>query len=44
MHGHVLSLAIIIIIHFVQWLLEEFLKYLEDWEQSVDTRPDQVHK
>ena len=24
----------------LQWLLNEFLVYLENWEQSVATRPD----
>ena len=25
--------------HIVQWLEEEFLPYLEEWEKSVNNRP-----
>ncbi len=28
----------VILVHFIQWLEETFLKYLEDWEKSVDAR------
>ncbi len=34
---HIYTVSVIFV-HFIQWLEKTFLKYLEDWEKSVDAR------